>query len=99
MDVPMKMSLEDKIYSIPADIRPKMANYRLEVVFWGIRNIRKINYIPVHRPRIIVECAGVHVKSTVIENVKKFSNFREPRVMMELVISEAHTSPRSLNFL
>lgn len=82
----MNMSTEDKIYSIPPDIRPKMANHRLEVVFWGVRDMRKINYTPVRRPRIIVECAGVHVKSTVIEDVRKFSNFRGPRIMIELVI-------------
>lgn len=87
-DIPMNMSTEDKIYSIPPDIRPKMANHRLEVVFWGVRDMRKINYMPVLRPRIIVECAGVHIKSTVIEDAAKFGNFQEPHIMIELVITE-----------
>lgn len=88
MDIPMNMSTEDKIYNIPPDIRPKMANHRLEVVFWGVRDMRKINYMPVLRPRIIVECAGVHIKSTVIEDAAKFSNFQEPHIMIELVIAK-----------
>ncbi|EFN77733.1 Otoferlin [Harpegnathos saltator] len=87
-DISMNVSTEDKIYSIPPDIRPKMANHRLEVVFWGVRDMKKINYMPVLRPRIIVECAGVHIKSTVIEDAAKFSNFQEPHIMIELEMPE-----------
>ncbi|XP_067216226.1 otoferlin-like isoform X2 [Linepithema humile] len=88
LDVPMSMSAEDKIYSIPPDIRPRMANYRLEVIFWGVRDMRKINYMPVRKPRIIVECAGVHVKSEVMKNAKKFSNFEERHIMIEMEMPE-----------
>lgn len=87
LDIPLNMPAEDKIYSIPPDIRPKMASYRFEVIFWGVRDMKKINYIPVRRPRIVVECAGIHVKSEVMKNAKKFSNFEEPHIMIELVIS------------
>lgn len=85
-DVPLDTPAEDKIYSIPPDIRPKMASYRLEVIFWGVRDMRKINCMPVRKPRIIVECGGIHVKSEVMKNAKKFSNFEEPHIIIELVI-------------
>lgn len=78
-------SEEDTIYNIPVDIRPKMASFRLEVIFWGVRDMKKICYLPVLKPRIIIECAGVHVKSEVMENAKKFSNFEEPHIMVDLV--------------
>ncbi|XP_011877854.1 PREDICTED: otoferlin-like [Vollenhovia emeryi] len=87
-EVPENMSVEDKIYSIPADIRPKMASYRLEVIFWGVRDMRKIKYMPVRRPRIIVECAGVHIKSEVMKNARRFSNFEKPHIMIELEMPE-----------
>ncbi|XP_011064503.1 PREDICTED: otoferlin-like [Acromyrmex echinatior] len=87
-DVPMDVSVEDKIYSIPPDIRPKMTSYRLEVIFWGVRDMRKIKYIPIRRPRIIVECAGVHIKSEVMKNARKFSNFEEPHIIIELEMPE-----------
>lgn len=87
MDFPPKMLEEDKIYSVPPDIRPRMTGYRMEVIFWGVRDIRKINYTPVRRPRIIVECSGVHVKSEVMRNARKFSNFEQSRIMIELVIA------------
>ncbi|XP_039312849.1 otoferlin [Solenopsis invicta] len=93
-DVPMNMIVEDKIYSIPPDIRPKMTSYRLEVIFWGVRDMRKIKYMPVRRPRIIVECAGVHVKSEVMKNARRFSNFEEPHIMIELYLCRSIIVPR-----
>lgn len=64
-----------------------MTSYRLEVIFWGVRDMKKINLVPVQRPRIVIECAGVHVKSEVMENSKKLSNFEETHLMIDLVIS------------
>jgi hypothetical protein len=77
---------EDKIYNIPPDIRPGMVSYRLEVIFWGVRDMRKIKGTLIRRPRIIVECAGVHVNSDIMNNAQEFSNFQEPHIMIDLVI-------------
>jgi len=77
---------EDKIYNIPPDIRPEMVSYRLEVIFWGMRDMRKVKGMLVRRPRIIVECAGVRAQSDVMNNAQKFSNFEEPHVMIDMVI-------------
>ncbi|XP_076634575.1 otoferlin [Colletes latitarsis] len=84
VDRPMSVSEQDIVYNIPVDIRPKMASYKLEIIFWGVRDMKKMNYLPVLKPRIIIECAGVDVKSEVMENAKKFSNFEEPHIIVEL---------------
>ncbi|XP_046143744.1 otoferlin-like [Osmia bicornis bicornis] len=84
VDRSMDSSEQDAIYNIPTDIRPKMANYRLEVIFWGVRDMKKIYYWPVMKPRIIIDCAGVNVKSEVMENAKKFDNFEEPHIIVSL---------------
>lgn len=78
-------STEGKIYNLPDDIRPAMKSHRMEVIFWGVRDMRKINYVPVTKPRVVLECSGVHVKSEVMENAKKFSNFEENHVIVDLV--------------
>nr|XP_012151304.1 PREDICTED: otoferlin-like [Megachile rotundata] len=88
VDRPIDPSEPEIIYNIPTDIRPKMASYRLEVIFWGVRDMKKIYYLPVTRPRIIIECAGVNVKSEVMENVKRFSNFEEPHIIVSLDMPE-----------
>lgn len=83
----------DTIYTIPEDIRPKMASYRLEIIFWGVRDMKKLYYMPVMNPRITIECGGVDIKSEVMRNVKKFSNFKKPHVITELVMTLTYTHP------
>lgn len=85
VDLPLNASTKNKIYKVPDDIRPKMTSYRFEVIFWGVRDMKKINFVPVHKPRIVIECSGVHIKSEVMENAKKFSNFEETHLMVNLV--------------
>lgn len=87
VDLPLNATTNMKIYKVPEDIRPKMTNYRLEVIFWGVRDMKKINFVPVYKPRIVIECAGVYVKSEVMENAKKFSNFEEIHFIIDLVCS------------
>lgn len=81
----MDPTTQDITYNIPEDIRPKMTSYRLEVIFWGVRNMKKINYIPVLSPQIVIECAGVRVKSEVMQNARRFSNFKEINIAIDLV--------------
>ncbi|CAK9828332.1 Fer-1-like protein 6 [Anthophora retusa] len=88
VDQPIDPSTLDIIYNIPEDIRPKMASYRLEVIFWGVRDMKKINYMPVLKPRIVIECSGVHVKSEVMENAKRFSNYDQPHIIVDLEMPE-----------
>ncbi|XP_033208643.1 otoferlin-like [Belonocnema kinseyi] len=88
VDLPLNASTNNKIYKVPDDIRPKMTSYRFEVIFWGVRDMKKINFVPVHKPRIVIECSGVHIKSEVMENAKKFSNFEETHLMVNLDMPE-----------
>lgn len=98
-DNPRYASVDDKIHRIPEDIRPKMASYRLEMIFWGVRDMRKIKYMAVRRPKVIVECSGVYIQSEVMSNVRKFSNFQKPHVMIELVITIIYLISEHLNSL
>ncbi|KAI4503915.1 hypothetical protein M0802_001318 [Mischocyttarus mexicanus] len=87
-DVSLDEKTQEEIKNIPTEIRPKMTSYRLEVIFWGVRDMKKLHWVPVYRPRIVIECAGVVIKSRVMDNAKKFSNFEEPRVMVDLEMPE-----------
>ncbi|XP_014219659.1 otoferlin [Copidosoma floridanum] len=80
-----------KMYKVPEDVRPRMASYRLEVIFWGVRDMKRLNFVPVHRPKVTVNCAGTHVESQVMENAKKFANFRENRVTVDMEMPEEET--------
>ncbi|XP_048510270.1 otoferlin-like [Athalia rosae] len=83
-DVPINESTNGRIYNLPDDIRPTMTSHRFEVIFWGVRGLRKVHYMSVTKPIIILECNGNVVKSEVMENCRKFSNFEEPHAIIDL---------------
>ncbi|XP_061741613.1 otoferlin isoform X14 [Nerophis ophidion] len=63
------------IVPVPLGIRPVLSRYRIEVLFWGLRDLKRINLAQVDRPRVDIECAGRGVQSALIQNYKKNPNF------------------------
>lgn len=47
----------------------------VQVLFWGLRDLKRINLAQVDRPRVDIECAGRGVQSVLIQNYKKNPNF------------------------
>ncbi|KAM4529504.1 otoferlin isoform 6-T6 [Fundulus diaphanus] len=63
------------ILPVPLGIRPVLSRYRIEVLFWGLRDLKRVNLAQVDRPRVDIECAGRGVQSALIQNYKKNPNF------------------------
>ncbi|XP_063079434.1 otoferlin [Engraulis encrasicolus] len=63
------------ILPVPLGIRPILSRYRIEVLFWGLRDLKRVNLAQVDRPRVDIECAGRGVQSCLIQNYKKNPNF------------------------
>ncbi|XP_031437276.1 otoferlin isoform X3 [Clupea harengus] len=63
------------ILPVPLGIRPILSRYRIEVLFWGLRDLKRVNLAQVDRPRVDIECAGKGVQSSLIQNYKKNPNF------------------------
>ncbi|XP_076380507.1 otoferlin isoform X2 [Megalopta genalis] len=76
------------ILPVPVGIRPTLAKYRIEVLFWGLRDLKRIHLLTVDKPRVDVECAGHILYSSVIANAKKNPNFGTPVKFMELELPE-----------
>ncbi|XP_053322427.1 fer-1-like protein 6 [Spea bombifrons] len=64
-----------QIYPVPSDIRPVLSKYRVEVLFWGVRELKRVQLLSVDRPQVMIECAGKGVKSCVIQSYKNNPNF------------------------
>nr|XP_016815320.3 fer-1-like protein 6 [Pan troglodytes]XP_054513441.1 fer-1-like protein 6 [Pan troglodytes] len=64
-----------QIYPVPANIRPVLSKYRVEVLFWGVREMKKVQLLSVDRPQALIECGGQGVKSCVIQSYKNNPNF------------------------
>ncbi|XP_026674830.1 otoferlin-like isoform X7 [Ceratina calcarata] len=76
------------ILPVPIGIRPTLSKYRIEVLFWGLRDLKRIHLMTVDKPRVDVECAGHILYSSVIMNAKKNPNFNTPVKFLELELPE-----------
>ena len=65
----------DTIFPVPKEVRPHLAKFRLEVLFWGLRDLKRVHLMSVDKPRIDVECSGKILSSNIIQNAKKNPNF------------------------
>ncbi|XP_063311821.1 fer-1-like protein 4 [Pelobates fuscus] len=74
---PEFMNDESERYIIPRGIRPVLKEFRIEVLFWGLRDLKRINLFEVAQPQVRIECAGKIVESEVITSYKDFPNFTE----------------------
>nr|XP_033790769.1 fer-1-like protein 6 isoform X2 [Geotrypetes seraphini] len=72
---PVETPDASQIYPVPANIRPILSKHRVEVLFWGVREMKKVQLLSVDRPQVLIECAGKGVKSSVIQSYKKNPNF------------------------
>uniref|UniRef100_A0A674DQ75 Otoferlin n=1 Tax=Salmo trutta TaxID=8032 RepID=A0A674DQ75_SALTR len=76
------------ILPVPLGIRPVLSKYRIEVLFWGLRDLKRVNLAAVDRPRVDIECAGKGVQSSLIQNYKKNPNFGTLVKMFEVDLPE-----------
>ncbi|XP_042243483.1 otoferlin-like isoform X3 [Homarus americanus] len=76
------------ILPVPRGIRPTLAKYRLEVLFWGLRDLKRIHLLTVDRPRVDVEVAGHIIQSAVLISARKNPNFTNPVKYIDLELPE-----------
>uniref|UniRef100_A0AAQ4Q0Y1 Fer-1 like family member 6 n=1 Tax=Gasterosteus aculeatus aculeatus TaxID=481459 RepID=A0AAQ4Q0Y1_GASAC len=79
---------EGGIYTVPANIRPVLSTFRLEVLFWGMRELKKVQLLSVDRPQVFIECAGKTLRSSVIQKYKSNPNFPTLVDAIELELPE-----------
>uniref|UniRef100_A0A670XYJ0 C2 domain-containing protein n=1 Tax=Pseudonaja textilis TaxID=8673 RepID=A0A670XYJ0_PSETE len=64
-------------FIIPEGIRPILKEFRIEILFWGLRDLKRVNLFEVDQPQVIIECAGKKVESEVVTTYKENPNFSE----------------------
>ncbi|XP_055886227.1 otoferlin-like isoform X5 [Biomphalaria glabrata] len=76
------------IMPVPKGIRPILSKHRIEVLFWGVRDLKRVQLQSVDHPRIDVECAGHVLSSSVVLNCKKNPNFSVPVKYFDVELPE-----------
>uniref|UniRef100_A0ABM5GKW0 Dysferlin isoform X4 n=1 Tax=Pogona vitticeps TaxID=103695 RepID=A0ABM5GKW0_9SAUR len=75
---------EPNIYMVPQGIKPVLQRTAIEILAWGLRNMKSYQLASVTSPSLLVECGGQMVQSCVIKNLKKNSNFDVSVLFMEV---------------
>jgi len=57
----------------------------VQVLFWGLRELKRVQLMSVDRPRIDIECAGHVLSSSAIQSFKKNPNFAIPVKYFDVV--------------
>uniref|UniRef100_A0A8C2JZ49 Dysferlin n=1 Tax=Cyprinus carpio TaxID=7962 RepID=A0A8C2JZ49_CYPCA len=66
---------EPNVYMVPQGIKPVLQRTAIEILVWGLRNLKSFQLASVTSPSLQVECGGCVVQSCVIRNTKKNLNF------------------------
>ncbi|XP_063257331.1 dysferlin isoform X9 [Prinia subflava] len=75
---------EPNVYMVPQGIKPVLQRTAIEILAWGLRNLKSFQLASVTSPSLLVECGGQRVQSGVIKNVKKNPNFDVCVLFMEV---------------
>uniref|UniRef100_A0A669Q0X6 Myoferlin n=1 Tax=Phasianus colchicus TaxID=9054 RepID=A0A669Q0X6_PHACC len=85
-----------KLYMVPQGIRPVVQLTAVEILAWGLRNMKNYQLAPVTSPSLIVECGGEMVESVVIKNLKKTPNFPSSVLFMKVLLPKEELYAPSL---
>lgn len=58
------------VYKMPQSLMPPMKTYIMEVLFWGLRDVKKIR-----SPCISIKCGDAKLNSSIIQNYNRDQNF------------------------
>ncbi|XP_062859429.1 myoferlin [Trichomycterus rosablanca] len=85
----------DVLYMVPQGIRPVVQLTAIEVLAWGLRNMKTYQLAPVSSPSLVVECGGERIQSAVIKNMKRSPNFPGNVLVMKVLLpkDEMYTPP------
>ncbi|KAM9326418.1 myoferlin [Gastrophryne carolinensis] len=75
-----------KLYMVPQGIRPVVQLTAIEILTWGLRNMKSYQMASVTSPSLIVECGGEIVQSAMIKNLKKTPNFASSILFMKVLL-------------
>ncbi|NXN93407.1 MYOF protein, partial [Rhinopomastus cyanomelas] len=70
--------------------------FTLQILAWGLRNMKNYQLAPVLSPSLIVECGGEMVESVVIKNLKKTPNFPSSVLFMKVLLPKEELYSPSL---
>uniref|UniRef100_A0AAQ6IE66 C2 domain-containing protein n=1 Tax=Anabas testudineus TaxID=64144 RepID=A0AAQ6IE66_ANATE len=90
-----------KLYMVPQGIRPVVQLTAIEVLTWGLRNMKTYQLATVSSPSLIVECGGEIVQTAAIKHFKKNPNFPGSVLLLKVLLpkEDMYTPPITLKVI
>lgn len=107
-NIPLEPSIVSRrgyaFYPIPDAVRPKMESYRVEMLFWGVREMKRLHALKVMKPQILADIAHDvkfvsdrkkhrKIRSKICPNALKNPNFPDQVLLFDVEL------PAMENFL
>ncbi|PIO67886.1 C2 domain protein [Teladorsagia circumcincta] len=71
-------------FEIPGELRPKFQNFAIQILCWGVRNLKKYQFLSVRRPFLELIIGDMETRTDPIPNVVKDPNFETPLITFPL---------------
>ena len=84
---PPKASPPRMHFIVPSGIRPVLQKTRVEVLCWGVRDMKRYQLLNVSSPLVEMECGGTVVRSVYIKDAQDNPNFPKPVISFDVVSS------------
>ncbi|KXJ28698.1 Myoferlin [Exaiptasia diaphana] len=85
-DLPFMPPMNESYFIVPSGIRPVQQRTAIEVLCWGVRNMKKYQLANVTSPSVEFECGGHVIQSEVIKNTQKTPNFENPLFFFDVML-------------
>ncbi|CAF0934963.1 unnamed protein product [Rotaria sordida] len=74
------------LFIVPQTIRPQLVRTGIEILCWGIRNMKTFMLSDVDCPQVVFEVGGNEIESTIIKSAKKTPNFDKPLLFLDVML-------------
>ncbi|TKS93062.1 Dysferlin Dystrophy-associated fer-1-like protein [Collichthys lucidus] len=75
---------EVNVFVVPQGIKPVLQRTAIEILAWGVRNLKSFQLASVTSPSLQVECGGTLIQTCVIRNMKKKPNFDINKLILDV---------------
>lgn len=85
-ELPFAPPMRNELYLVPNGVRPVLQRTAVEVMSWGLRNMKKYQLTSVSSPSIDFQIGEHKIETKVIKNLKRNPNFDEPLYFFDVYL-------------
>ena len=85
-ELPVLPAKRGRHYQVPSGIRPSLERTAVEILCWGVRNMRRYQFVSVNSPSVSFELGGTKKETQVIRDLSIQPNFNKPVIQFDMAL-------------